>query len=94
MSAASTLAKDWTKPLPEEAEAAAKFEATLSSRRFDAKNPHYSTVRLHSAIGSVLKEGFLRHVLNEVFAQNGHFLLRGKLSAGRFHGNPFGCPTQ
>jgi hypothetical protein len=27
------------KPLPEEAEAAAKFEATLSSRRFDAKNP-------------------------------------------------------
>jgi hypothetical protein len=39
MSAANTLAKDWTKPLPEEAEAAAKFEATLSSRRFDSKNP-------------------------------------------------------
>src|SRR4029450_13232968 len=29
-----------------------------------------------------------RHVLNKVFAQNGHFRLRGKLSAGRFHGDP------
>ena len=30
-----------------------------------------------------------RHVLDEVFAQNGHFLLRGKLSAGVFHGDLF-----
>ena len=35
-----------------------------------------------------------RHMLDEVFAQNGHFLLRGKLSSGLFHGDLFGCPTQ
>lgn len=34
-----SLAHDWTKELPEEAETAAKFAAILSSRRFDAKNP-------------------------------------------------------
>ena len=35
-----------------------------------------------------------RNLFDEVFAQDGHFLLRGKLSAGLFHGDPFGCPTQ
>ena len=34
-----SLAHDWTKEMPEEAETAAKFAAILSSRRFDAKNP-------------------------------------------------------
>ena len=35
-----------------------------------------------------------RHMLDEVFAQDSHFLLRGKMSAGLFHGDPFGCPTR
>jgi hypothetical protein len=33
-----------------------------------------------------------RHVLHEVFAQDGHFLLRGKLSAALFHGISLDAP--
>ncbi len=33
-----------------------------------------------------------RHVLDEVFAQNGHFLLWAELSAGFFHGRSFWMP--
>jgi len=33
-----------------------------------------------------------RHVFDEVFAQDGHFLLRGELSASVFHGDPLDAP--